>query len=307
MPGRCFKCLLPITEADPQKYGIHLRCFTAWFDAQPTDEFNSFVLRSNSKAPDKETVNSDTSSFFHGQYRKYSAALAGKNYILKVKQDGAPELPDVEFMCNQIAEKLGIPVARYYCIELGDERAFVTQNFIDKSEHANLSHIHTHLPEGRKADCEALIEVISSVTERYIDIETFVRTCLFDSLIGNHDRHGRNLGFIVTPRGSRLSPIYDNPSVLGIHQGWWLTTDFAPSGRVPTSKSKDPSMVDYVKEFVRLGYVEQVEAFAAIAIKEVIHPIIDRSFCSEEMKTAMKKLIEKRIKELQDALVQKSS
>lgn len=306
MPKRCFKCLSDLTDQDTQRYGLHLHCFMAWFEAQATDEFTSFVLRSTSKAPDKEMINSDISSFFHGQYRKYSATLAGKSYILKVKQEGAPELPDVEYLSNQIGARLGLPVARHYCIELGDDRTFVTQNFIDKSEHANLSHIHTHVPEGRKSDCETLLEVISSVTERYSDIETFVLTCLFDSLIGNHDRHGRNLGFVVTPRGARLSPIYDNPSMLGLHHGWWLKTDFAPPGRIPTKASKDPSMKDYVEEFIRLGHQELVQQFADIAQMENIEPLIERSFCSEDMKLAMKTLTRKRLMELKDALVTRS-
>jgi hypothetical protein len=95
--------------------------------------------------------------------------------------------------------------------------------------------------------------------------------------------------------------------MLGLHQGWWLKTDFAPTGRIPTSTTKEPTIADYMNEFVRLGYLEQVQAFSLAVKKEPIGAMINASFCSDEMKAAMKKLVEKRIKELQDALTQKSN
>lgn len=306
MSKTCLKCLMPLGSSDQQKYGLHIHCFTAWFEVSPTDEFSSLVLRSVSKAPDSERSNENISSFFHGQYRKYSATLGEKNYILKVKQSEAPELPDVEYVCNQIAENLGIPVARFYCVEIFGERAFVTQNFIDKNEHQNLSHVHLHLPKDVKSDCEVLINVISNTTGRYPEIETFIKTCLFDALIGNHDRHGRNLGFIVSPRGTKLAPIYDNPSMLGLEQGEWLAADFAPTGRIPTKSTSDPSIGDYAREFIRLGYCDVVDTFSSTVKYEKIFSLIDKSFCSHGMKAALGKLIEKRIKELDAALSKKS-
>lgn len=296
MPPVCFKCLAPLSDTDPQQHGLHRHCFLQWFDLTALHEFTSLALRSTSKDPENKQTG-ENSSFFHGQFKKYSAALANQNYILKVRQESAPELPDVEFLSNRLAEQLGLPVAKYYCIQFYGERTFVTRNFIEKRETANLNHIHTHVPIGRNSDCECLIDIIGTTTERFVDVETFILTCLFDSLIGNHDRHGRNLGFIVTSRGTRLAPIYDNPSMLGLHAGAWLEADFNPTGRIPTQATADPSISDYVIEFRRLGYDEQIQLFAKRLNAGRIFATIDASFCTAAMKAALKRLITKRLTE----------
>jgi len=68
----------------------------------------------------------------------------------------------------------------------------------------------------------------------YIDVSIFIKTLLFDALIGNNDRHGRNLGFIVTSKGSTLSPIYDNVSYLSLESGGMLQAQHNPTGRINT-------------------------------------------------------------------------
>ena len=151
-------------------------------------------------------------------------------------------------------------------------------------------------------DCENLLSIISEVTGRFVDIETFIKVCLFDSLIGNHDRHGRNLGFLVTSKGSTLAPIYDNPSALGLENGDWLKADFSPKGRITTKKSEEPTTKDYVIEFKRLGYLDQVLAFSKNINIIQINRLIDDSFCSPLMKAAYKNLIRKRTEEIQNEL-----
>ena len=64
-------------------------------------------------------------------------------------------------------------------------------------------------------NCERLVTIIVEKTGRRTEQERFVFLTLADSLIGNHDRHGRNLGFIQSPKGLRLAPFYDNPSIVG--------------------------------------------------------------------------------------------
>ena len=232
--------------------------------------------------------------------------MGGASYILKVREPEAPELPDVEYLCNQIAETLGIPVAKFYFIEFSGERAFVTRNFVEKKSNANLSHIYHYQQDKLQRDCETLLNIIAEETKRFADIETFISVCLFDSLIGNHDRHGRNLGLLVMPKGTVLSPIYDNPSALGLENGEWLNADFSPKGRIPTKESHEPTSRDYVVEFQRLGYAEQVQAFVKGMNLARINMLVDRSFCSDLMKTAVKKLIQKRAGEMQDEFAKRS-
>ncbi len=293
---QCLKCLAPI--GNEAHYGLHPNCFRAWFEVDGLPKFTSLILKQSSKG-EEPSNDGRNSSFFHGQYKKYSADLSGCPYILKVRQASAPELPELEFLCNQIAEFIKLPVAQYYILEMMGDKAFVTRNFIDRSGHASLSHIYTYFADGEARTCENIIRVIDEQTHRFADVETFVMMCLFDSLIGNHDRHGRNLGIIVTPRGSRLAPIYDNPSVVGIHSGDWLKADIGFEGRIPTKASEHPTISHYVKEFIRLGYQEQIDLFRSRVKLERIEGLVSASFCSNLMKAAITKMIRKNYDELE--------
>lgn len=303
---KCLKCVQPLGDGRTH-YGLHEHCFLSWFNTIAICEFTGVVRKSASKDPDSGSdAQKKNSSFFQGKFRKYSADLNGKSYILKVREDEAPELPDVEYICNRIAEKLGIPVAKYYCVEYLGERTFATKNFVDKKRNTNLSHIYHHKPEREPRNCEVLIEIIYEETKRFLDIETFIHTCMFDSLIGNHDRHGRNLGLLSTASGYALAPIYDNPSALGLEKGEWLKADFSPKGRIPTSTTDEPTIKDYVAEFIRLGRGDAILAFHKRVDFPAIEKIIDEGFCSELMKQALKKLIASRVKELADAVPKRS-
>ncbi len=294
----CLMCLAEIKEEG--HYGLHPTCFRTWFEVESLFEFTSLVLKQGSKGEEPANQNS---SFFQGQYKKYSADLNGCSYILKVRQTSAPELPELEFLCNQIAELIGLPVAKFYLLEMMGDRVFVTRNFIDRSEHASLSHIHTYFVDDAARTCDDIIRVIDEQTHRFTDVETFVMMCLFDSLIGNHDRHGRNLGIVTTAGGSRLAPIYDNPSVVGTHSGDWLKADIGLEGRIPTKDSKHPTISHYVKEFRRLGYHDQIEQFRKLAQLPRIENLISKSFCSNLMKAAITKMIQKNYKELEQTRI----
>lgn len=305
-PSRCLKCLKEFSN-EPIHYGLHHSCFFSWFGVKEPIEFTGIARKQTSKEPAaKDDRQHENSSFFHGKFRKYSADLVGASYILKVRETEAPELPDVEYLSNQIADFLGIPVAKFYFIEFYGERAFVTKNFVEKKTNTNLSHIYHYQQDKTHRDCEVLLNIIAEETGRYLDVETFVNVCLFDGIIGNHDRHGRNLGILVTPKGSVLAPIYDNPSALGLEQGEWLKADHSPKGRIPTKDTKEPTARDYVAEFCRLGYQEQVTAFLKKINLPKIDSLIDASFCSDLMKQAMKRLIHKRAEEAQNGLSSRS-
>ena len=298
---QCFKCLKEITGE--HRYGLHQACFMEWFKLTEDAEFRDLEIRSESD-PQKNKKDHRTwnSSFFQGNYKKYSANLGDQSYILKVKETQYPEMPEVEFTCNRIASFLKIPVPTYYMILLFDERVFVTKNFCRTSgTRMNLDHIYKYLSEDCEFDCETLIDVIFKETGKFNDVSIFIETCLFDALIGNHDRHGRNIGLIVTSKGTRLSPIYDNPSQLGLESNKFLKMHWSPKGKIWTKSSKEPTPKDYVLEFNRLGYEEVVSEFIERINKEKIMQIIDDGFCSDLMKNALKKLIKERIQEYYDS------
>ncbi|MFZ4405615.1 MAG: HipA domain-containing protein, partial [Pseudobdellovibrionaceae bacterium] len=134
--------------------------------------------------------------------------------------------------------------------------------------------------------------------KRPYDIDIFLSTLLFDALIGNHDRHGRNLGFIIKPKNTILSPIYDNVSYLSLVSGPMLAADFNPTGRIATQSTNEPTMIHYVNELKRLGYHDKVNNFFQKINIAKIEALIDQSFCSDLMKKSMKSLLAKRYQEL---------
>jgi hypothetical protein len=293
---KCLKCLATITEIG--HYGLHRECFLSWFKVTDTYEFVSLTRRSSDSQKNLSTPNTSTqnTSFFHGKFKKYSADLAGASYILKMKEDEAEELPQVEYLCNQIAQKLGIPVADFYFVDFEGEKVFVTKNFIKKGVPSDLQHIYHHRPD-EKHDCETLIDIVAKKTNRLYDVRVLIHTILFDALIGNHDRHGRNLAFIVTSGNNVLSPIYDNVSGLALEKGPMLKMQFNPLGKIATEKTTEPSIKDYVEDLYRLGYGEVVkEFFDKIDLKE-IERLIEDSFCSGLMKDAIRKLFKNRYEE----------
>lgn len=296
----CLKCRLPIIGLESARYGLHSECFTEWFQVPSTAKFVSLQRRSITTEQSTNLMPQDT-SFFHGKFKKYSADLNGESYILKMRQEEALELPEVEYLCNQIGNLLGVSVAEFFFINFNDERTFVTKNFIKQGAPVDLQHIYHFRPDNQHS-CEGIIQAIIEKTQRPYDVRIFIKTILFDALIGNHDRHGRNLAFIVTAKSMSLSPIYDNVSYLSLEKGNMLKADFNPTGKISTSDTFEPSMRDYVKELKRLAYQDDINEFYQSIKLPQLDQLIEESFCSTLMKEALKNLIRKRYEELENAL-----
>jgi hypothetical protein len=301
----CLRCLRNIEG--PKRYGLHEQCFLTWFNLPQATEFTDLDRKATSKEPvvNGTKITAMNSSFFHGKFKKYSATLNGESYILKVRENEYPELPDVEYLSNVIARELEIPVPPFYLIEFaeGEGHTFVTKNFVRQSGTlTNLVHIFHFFEDQNKLDCESIIKILERETKRYNDIDTFVKVCLFDALIGNSDRHGRNLGILTTSKASVLAPIYDNPSALGLESGSILKAQFGPKGKIFTKASKEPTMKDYVIEFKRLGYKDSIQEFHARLQEVDLNELIDESFCTDLMKQAINRVIIERTGELNDEI-----
>lgn len=297
---QCLHCLQPLL-ANSQKNGMHITCFSSCFKVSDSASFLEFSRISSAGSSDTE-LNSSKSSFFHGKFKKYTAILEDRTFILKMHQREAPEIPAVEYLCNQIGAALHVPVAPYFIISLNNALVFVTENFTQHQiTPVDLQHIY-RFRAGNQHTCKDLIATIEKHTKRPEDVQDFIRTILFDALIGNHDRHGRNLGFLVSAAHTTLAPIYDNVSYLGLESGEMLKADFHPTGRISTTHTQAPSMQDYVKELLALGFKSEVTKFFTLLFekegRQKIQTVIEKSFCSLLMKQAMKKLIDKRYQEL---------
>lgn len=292
----CCKCFRELANEDSW-YGLHKNCFTDWYGLSEASEFLDLVVRSQSQAPQENYA--ANISFFNGAYRKYSARLEDSSYILKVQQNEYPELPATEFLCNQIFESLNITIPNYYLIRFPEDQfCFVTKNFMSGLSASDLVHIYHFIKNGMNHDCVSLVNIIGELTGRRTEQEKFVCLTLADSLIGNHDRHGRNLGFIQSPKGMQLAPFYDNPTALAIEEHSMLGADLQPRGSIYTKETNKPTMKDYVQEWKRLGYGDVVDRFRKQYSFDALKKLIHNSNITEKRQKALLKLIFKRGEEL---------
>lgn len=296
----CFNCHLQVLEPF---HGMHKNCFFECFgDGLPsTADFYDIVLLKEMNDIKQQLAHN--TSFFQGKFKKYSGKLGKKTYILKVQDKDYLDLPHVEYCCNQIAKCLKINIPPFYLIRfLNEIDTFVVHNFMDDFHSSNLIHIYHFMDEKDSYSIETIVGILTQKVGRMEPIKQFVWMCLFDALIGNHDRHGRNIALIQTPKGFDLAPFYDNPSYIGIEDDSLLLACHNPRGKISTVHSQDPTMKDYILEFKRLDYLDWVLEFYKNIKKESISKIIDSSFMTDKRKIAFKKLIEARYKEVKDVL-----
>ena len=293
----CYHCCQIFCDGDICLYGLHENCFRECFGSN--EPFIDLIARSQSAPPRPESQSRRNISFFHGAYRKYSARQGETNYILKVQQKEYPELPATEFLSNQIFRSLNIPVPDHYLIKYPENNlCFVTKNFMSDLITSTLDHIYHFVTDKKQHDCESLVEIIGEKTQRKKEQEKFILLTLADSLIGNHDRHGRNLAFIRSSKGIWLSPFYDNPSALALEDSSILGADLQPRGSIFTKETDKPTMKDYVLEWNRLGYGYVVQRFKKNLHLKMIQHLIEKSYISEKRKSALLRLILKRHEEL---------
>ena len=293
----CCHCCKPLAVEEISLYGLHENCFRECFGS--SEDFVDLVARSQSAPPMPISQEPKNISFFHGAYRKYSARLGKRIYILKVQQQEYPELPATEFLSNQIFRSLKIPVPDHYLIKYPkEELCFVTKNFMSDLTASTLDHIYHFVTDEKKHDCESLVKIIGEKTQRKREQEKFILLTLADSLIGNHDRHGRNLAFIRSAKGMQLSPFYDNPSALALEDSSMLGADLQPRGSIYTKATDMPTMKDYVIEWNRLGFGHVIRRFKKNLSLGTIKDLIEKSHLSEKRKKALLDLILQRNEEL---------
>ncbi|MCH2535238.1 MAG: HipA domain-containing protein [Bdellovibrionales bacterium] len=303
MNNYCYVCNVKLNASKQRVHGLHPSCFMEAFSLDKIADFKDVAIKhqESSKNPHESGSSKLTTSFFHGKFRKYSANLNGQTYILKVQEENYLELPVTEYLCNQIAVKLGVAVPKFALIEFQNSiTAFVTRNFMQDYVASNLIHLYHFTNDEKDWNCEFLINLIAEKTGKLIEIERFVEVCLFDALIGNNDRHGRNLGLIQQGQKYILSPIYDNPSNVGVELKELLGAQLEPRGSIATKASQQPTMKDYVIEFNRLeyGYLNEKFLKKIEKKKDIIKSQIDKSYLSIERKTALRKLMNRRYLEL---------
>ena len=318
-------------------YGLHRVCFVSCFGLREVQEFSrisprnqdkaSFSFQKNQKphrteqqppiqqaalkrstahkknglksAPPSFKTTHD--SFFHGRYLKFSAQINDQHYILKLQESKHPDLPAVEYTCNQLAQILELNIPDFYFLDFQNRPCFVTRNFMPPCSGV-LQHIYKFLGAKKYACLNIKDVILKHSSSPAADLRHFIHICLFDALIGNHDRHGRNIAFIKTSRSCRLTPMYDNPSYFGICADEFLGADVHPLGCIATQHSPHPNVHEYKNEFCRLGYKKVVDRFKNTLQKKQpqILKAIESSFITQKRKAAFLTFVKQQLKEFEN-------
>lgn len=148
-------------------------------------------------------------------------------------REGLKTLPENEYMCMQLAERIGLKVAATRLVHVPESVLFV-RRFDRREENGKVSRIH--VIDG----CQALGLSVSMKYERNygdgaavanirdgaslpklfsfvrahspapaLDVRGLLRWAIFQVLVGNTDAHGKNVSFFSGLQGQSLAPGYD--------------------------------------------------------------------------------------------------
>jgi serine/threonine-protein kinase HipA len=148
------------------------------------------------------------------------------SHILKQATGDFPELLENELFCMTLAENVGLRVpttglpsasVRVFCAERFDRTTLGSSAGVprQKIHQEDFCQILRVLPERKYqreggpgiTACAAVIRQFSALPAE--DLPNLVRWIALNALIGNEDAHAKNLAFLHTQGGLRLSPYYD--------------------------------------------------------------------------------------------------
>lgn len=150
---------------------------------------------------------------------------APSTHLLKPQYEDTeyPNLVYNESFCMQVAECVGLDVARSEIIFIDSIPCLLVERFDRSTDGAGLTRLHQEdlcqalgLPSGRKYQAEGgpstreasdLIRDVSHLGGA--DVLRFVRAVIVNYVLGNADAHAKNFALLYGESGLRLAPLYD--------------------------------------------------------------------------------------------------
>jgi serine/threonine-protein kinase HipA len=226
----------------------------------------------------------------------------GGNYIFKPPVDKYPEMPQNEHLTMRIAEAFGLQVVPSSLIKLASsELSYITKR-IDRTAKGEKIHMLdmfqiTEAFDKYRSSMEKVGKALDSYSENtLLDKVFFFELSIFCFITGNNDMHLKNFSMIKSDSGWVLSPAYDLLSVVLI-----LPEDKEELALTLDEKKKNIRKGNFKQLGNRLNLTDkQIESAFNRMIKNKPKAIewIDKSFLSDDMKTAYKELIDSRYKQL---------
>lgn len=311
MKPRCLYCYQPVENASD----FHEKCSAIVFGTSTPpkleysldqmDELAKHIVERSVAVPGvqpklsmsliKETQeNSDS--------RLTVVGALGGQYIFKPPSDRYPEMPENEHLTMRIAESYGIRVVPSTLIRLSSGELSYISKRIDRKEDGTKIHMIdmfqiTEAFDKYKGSMEKIGNALDSYSSHtLLDKTYFFDLAVFSFLTGNNDMHLKNFSMIEHPSGWVLAPAYDllNVSIILPED----TEELALTLAGKKSKLKREHF-DHLGQTLGLNIKQIQGTFKRMARnKTEAFGWINRSFLSQEMKTAYRKVLEERYRQI---------
>lgn len=227
----------------------------------------------------------------------------GGYYILKPPSDRFPEMPENEHLTMRMAESFGIKVVPSSLIRLlSGELSYITKR-VDRTQTGSKIHMIdmfqiTEAFDKYRSSLEKVGKAIDSYSSNtLLDKTFFFDIVIFSFLTGNNDMHLKNFSMIEGSSGWVLSPAYDllNVAIL-------FPEDSEELALTLCGKKKKLKREHFEQLGDGLGLTpKQIKGSFNRMVKNKSKAFdwIDRSFLSDDMKTAYKTLLEERYNQLE--------
>ncbi len=147
-------------------------------------------------------------------------------WIIKPENKNFPHLIYNEYFCMKLASLMGLQVAECKIQKFGSATAYMTKRF-DRAESIEQKNVVQRIQledfcqglgmsnkkyqrtEGGPSVKQCFQFIHNNLTNKARDELHFIRSIVFNFLIGNSDAHGKNFSYLHTPHGYMLAPLYD--------------------------------------------------------------------------------------------------
>jgi len=226
----------------------------------------------------------------------------GGHYILKPPTAQFQEMPENEHVTMRMAEAFGIRVVPSSLIRLASgELAYITKR-VDRTVSGEKIHMLdmfqiTEAFDKYKSSMEKVGKALHHYSDNtLLDKIFYLELALFSFLTGNNDMHLKNFSMIESPSGWVLAPAYDLLNVTIV-----FPEDLEDLALTLAGKRKKLKKEHFVSLGKGLELTDkQIESVFKRMIKNKPKAIewIDKSFLTDDMKIAYKKVLESRYRRL---------
>ncbi len=311
MKPRCLYCYQPVENA----LDFHEKCSAILFGTSTPpkleysldqmDELAKHIVERSVAVPGvqpKLSMSLIRETQENSDSRLTVVGALGGQYIFKPPSDRYPEMPENEHLTMRIAESYGIRVVPSTLIRLSSGELSYISKRIDRKEDGTKIHMIdmfqiTEAFDKYKGSMEKIGNALDSYSSHtLLDKTYFFDLAVFSFLTGNNDMHLKNFSMIEHPSGWVLAPAYDllNVSIILPED----TEELALTLAGKKSKLKREHF-DHLGQTLGLNIKQIQGTFKRMARnKTEAFGWINRSFLSQEMKTAYRKVLEERYRQI---------